>query len=173
MLSSLIRWSGVAALLSGALLIASGLLPLMISSTFLWSISYILALFFVLVGLVGLHTLQKGHYGFIGRIGFYTLFVAYTVQILSIVVFFWTESAVLFRWLLWVGTLGLLVGFVLYGLATRRAGVLPGWCGDALIIGFPLAIVLAQYGAILFGLVWLALGYILLSRRDVTGHPRT
>ncbi len=111
----------------------------------------------------------KGHYGFIGWAGFYTLFVAHTVEISSVVLFFLLESAVLFRWLIWVGALGLLVGFVLYGLATRQARVLPGWCGDALIIGYPLTIVLAQYGGILFGLVWLALGYLLSSRRGTAG----
>ena len=167
--SALIRWSGLAALLSGALLIASSLVLLMAPSTTLWSILYVIALFFILVGLVGLHALQKGHYGFIGWAGFYTLFVAHTVEISSVVLFFLLESAVLFRWLIWVGALGLLVGFVLYGLATRQARVLPGWCGGALIIGYPLTIVLAQYGGILFGLVWLALGYLLSSRRGTAG----
>jgi hypothetical protein len=55
------------------------------------------------------------------------------------------------------------------GIATLRARVLPPWCGVLLIIavlGIPVYFALGNYGgAIVYGLVWVALGYALWSRR--------
>jgi hypothetical protein len=89
------------------------------------------------------------------------------------------------RWedhtLLWlvspVGTLGLVVGFILYGVATLQARILPPWCGIAFMAALPAAIALvwirplfglgagASTTSILFGLAWLGLGYNLWTRR--------
>ena len=56
------------------------------------------------------------------------------------------------------------------GAATLRAGVLARWCGALLIVavlGIPIYFALGNYGgAILYGLLWLALGYVLWSRRE-------
>ena len=70
--------------------------------------------------------------------------------------------------LIGVGGLGILVGLVLYGAATLQARVLPRWCGIALIVSLPVTILLGDYGGILFGLVWLALGYMLWSHRGAS-----
>ena len=70
-----------------------------------------------------------------------------------------------------VVTLAVVVGFVLYGAATLQARVLPRWCGIGFIVG-PLMFVLGDLGGILFGLLWLALGYVLWSQRDTSvGQP--
>ncbi len=64
------------------------------------------------------------------------------------------------------GVLGWLVGFPLLGIATVRARVLPRWVGVLLIAYFPLfGFLLSSYGwgGIALGLLWLALGYALLS----------
>ena len=69
------------------------------------------------------------------------------------------------EWMSLPGTLGMLVGFMLYGLATLRAGLLPRWCGFALIG----VVAVSVFGAILsagaafvaVGLIWVALGYAL------------
>jgi hypothetical protein len=58
----------------------------------------------------------------------------------------------------------MLVGFVLYGIATLRARVLPRWYGLALIVALPVSLPLAGYGTALFGLILLALGYALWLR---------
>jgi hypothetical protein len=84
------------------------------------------------------------------------------------------------------------VGVALYGVATLQAKVLPSWCGVAFIAAPPaalassiLCIVLwvwvlqdrdfflqlsgnSKY--IVFGLVWLALGYSLWARRGVAAE---
>ena len=60
------------------------------------------------------------------------------------------------------------VGFVLYGAATQQARVLPRWSGVALIIALPVSLALGEYGGnALFGLMWLALGYVLWSQRGM------
>ncbi|HEX2181288.1 MAG TPA: hypothetical protein VHH10_03315 [Rubrobacteraceae bacterium] len=72
------------------------------------------------------------------------------------------------EWISFPGTLGMLVGFVLYGVATVQARVLPRWYGLALIVALPVTLPLATYGTMLFGLILLALGYVLWSRRVTT-----
>lgn len=56
------------------------------------------------------------------------------------------------------------VGLILYGAATLQARVLPRWCGLGLIIVPPVAVVFGDYGGIVFGLLWVALGYVLGSQ---------
>jgi hypothetical protein len=68
--------------------------------------------------------------------------------------------------LLLLGLLGMLLGFVLLGIATLRARVLPQWAGVALILVLPVAALLGDYGGgLVLGIVWLALGYVLLAAR--------
>jgi hypothetical protein len=66
------------------------------------------------------------------------------------------------------GSLIILVGLVLYGAATLQAGVLARWCGVGLIVVPPLAFYMNSkifYGSLaLFGVLWVALGYVLWSR---------
>src|SRR5215208_590390 len=81
-------------------------------------------------------------------------------------------------WLPGLGLLGLLLGFVLTGVATFRAGLLPKWCGLLLIVCLPSAGVLAgalgETGAgTALGLSWLALGYALWPRRDLSAFLRS
>lgn len=70
-----------------------------------------------------------------------------------------------------LGLLILLLGFVLYGVATLQARVLPRWCGVAFIVALPVALavgaLLGPFASmfIVFGIAWLALGYALWRRR--------
>ena len=90
--------------------------------------------------------------------------MASLAQVLGIVVFLSGSEAL--NWLVFpVGFLAVPVGLILYGAATLQARVLPRWCGLGLIIIPPTSIVLGDYGGILFGLLWVALGYMLWSRR--------
>ena len=67
--------------------------------------------------------------------------------------------------------MGVLVGFVLYRVATLQATVLPRWCGIAFIVAVPVSVALGgAFGSpgidyVWLGLVWLALGYVLWSQR--------
>jgi hypothetical protein len=67
-----------------------------------------------------------------------------------------------------VGSLIILVGLVLYGAATLQARVLARWCGLGLIVVPPIAFYMHSrifYGSLaLFGVLWVALGYVLWLR---------
>ena len=167
--SAWIRWGALAAALAGVLSIVNNYLLLTYPElSSLVTVLSAVTSFFVLLGLTGFHALQKEKYGRLGWAAFYTLVAAYVAQILGIAVLLVDQTV---WWLLWIGAVGALVGYVLYGTVTTRVGVLPRWCGEAFIVAYSVGIVLPGYGGILFGLIWLALGYALWSRRNtVTGQ---
>ena len=176
--SGLIRWGGLAAMLAGVVWVVSGIFAILYQGVhapgtfpyYLVEGTFAVAVLFTVVGMVGLHALQKGSYGRIGRAGFYTVVLASSGQVLGTVVLLAGSAAL--AWLVFpVGVLAVLVGFVLYGAATLQARVLPRWCGVGLIVGLPVAIALGLYGGnILFGLLWLALGYVLWSWRGTAAE---
>ena len=169
--SDLYRWCGVAAMLGGVVSIVGWLLSLLNSlSPLLFSLSTLVEAL-VLTGLVGFHALQKGSYGRIGRAGFYIAAVAIVVYILGLVLV--SFGSVGLGVLLTIGAfLGELVGFVLYGVATLQAKVLPRWCGIGFIIIVPLSYITGNFGSLLVGLIWVALGYALWSQRE-KAEPQT
>ena len=176
---------------------------------------FIIALIGTLGGIVGLHTRQAANYRGLGLAGFLTAFV-------GIIIVFVAAAGDLATGLRassevpgfidfqyngpqtdGVGVLGsicTLIGFMLLGVATLRARVLPRWYGWLVIIG-PLVSNMAVviWGAIIpnttfeqvprgtyilledtfwlslflpFGAVWLALAYVLWTQRGViTGQP--
>lgn len=130
---------------------------------------YIVAALLMVVGLLGLHALQKDNYGRIGRGGFWTVVAASLAQVLGLIVFLMGSEALI--WLVFpVGFLAVPVGLILYGAATLQAKVLPRWCGLGLIIVPPVTVVLGDYGGIPFGLLWLALGYVLWTWRGTAAE---
>ncbi len=171
--TNLIRWGGVAAMLGGVVFLMDTALTLTVvnPSEDRWpDVLFVIGILLVVVGLVGFHELHRGSYGRIGRAGFYTVVIASLIQVVGLVGFLLGSMAL--EWLILVGGLGSLVGFALYGAAILRAGVLPLWCGVAIIIALPSSIPLGEYANLLFGIVWLALGYILWSQRDSSaGQP--
>jgi hypothetical protein len=171
--SNLVRWGGLAAMLGGVMWVVLGLSAVV---GYLQAIPgredvvlFIVALLLTATGLVGLHSLQKGSYGLLGRTGFYIALAAVAARILGAVVFLAGSSAL--EWISFPGTLGMLVGFVLYGFATLQARVLPRWYGLALIVSMPVSLPLAVYGTVLFGLFLVVLGYVLWLRTDATTEP--
>ncbi len=176
--SDLIRWGGIAAMAGGVVWVISGILAIVYQgehapgtfADYLVEGTFAVGLVLTVVGMVGLHALQKESYGRIGRAGFYTVVVASLGQVLGTVVLLAGSAAL--AWLVFpVGVLAVLVGFVLYGAATLQARVLPRWCGVGLIVGWPVAIALGLYGGnIVFGLFWLALGYVLWAWRGTVAE---
>ena len=182
----LVRWGGLAAMLVGVAFIVLVLIPkardgspfYIFGSVLLFVAVWLL----LLVALAGFHALQKEHYGRIGRAGFYTVIVGASAMIV-IQLLTWVGVTLGITALVFpdpVGLLIVMVGLVLYGVATLQARVLPRWCGVGLIVGVPvligLSVVSEEYGemlgGILFGLLWLALGYILWSESGAAAeHP--
>ena len=186
--ANLVRWGALAALASGALWIAGGLLHLAYPQDPPGALGYYLnylgtaifsaAYLGMLGGLVGLHVRQMDSYGRLGRVGFLLAFAGTALAFVG-----QATSGILPR----NGTLGWLfsdpgygfqtgilltsVGLVLMGIATLRAGVLPRWCGFGLI-ALVVFLALGAYGGfVVVGLIWLALGYALGSAKsEVAGN---
>lgn len=130
----------------------------------------VLALLLTAAGLGGLYALQGGSHGLLGRAGFYLALAALVARALGAVAFLAGSSAL--EWVSLPGTIGMLVGFVVYGLATLRTGVLPRWYGVALALSVPVSLPLAVYGTALFGLIMAALGLALWSQKDTIPERR-
>lgn len=120
---------------------------------------YLVAHLLLAMGLTGLYALQKGKYGLLGRVGFYVALAAVAARALGAVAFL--AGSLALEWVSFPSTVGMVVGFVLFGVATVRAEVLPRWYGLALIAALPVTLPLATYGTTLFGLILLVLGYAL------------
>lgn len=178
--ANIIRWGALAAMASGALWIAGGLLHLTYPQDPPGALGYYLnylgtaifsaAYLGVLGGLAGLHARQMNSYGRLGRAGFFLAFVgaalAFVGQATSVIfpqndTLGWLFSDPGFGFM--AGILLTSLGLVLMGIATLRAGVLPRWCGFGLIALVVFSALGAFGGFVVVGLIWLALGYALLS----------
>ena len=187
--SDLIRWGAVGALLAGIAWLALGLIPLVIlgqvalyfggvatAEDYLLEILFSIATLGMLAGIVGLHAREAPNYGRLGTAGFFAAFVGVFFLLASTVATILAGREVL-DWLFILGFVGSLVGFVLFGAATLRARVLPRWYGILLsvaVFGIPVYFALGNYGgAILYGLVWLGLGYGLWLERGASAEQTT
>ena len=168
--SGLIRWGAVGFMLGGVAWLVLGL-----SARFGYLqaipgredvVLYIVALLFTAAGLSGLHALQKESYGLFGEAFFYFTLVAIAGRILGAVVFL--AGSTVLESTSWPATLSMLVGLVLYGVTTLRAGALPRWYGLVLILAMPVSLPLSVYGTALFGLFVVVLGYGLWLQRGAT-----
>ncbi len=155
--SGWIRWGAIGLMLGGLMWVVLGLGAMV---GYLQAIPgredvvlFIIALLLTAAGLVGLHTLQKDSYGRLGRAGFYIALAAVAARVSGALVFL--AGSLALEWISLPGTLGMLVGFVLYGVATLQAGLLPRGYGLALIAALPVSLPLAAYGTTLFGLILL------------------
>jgi hypothetical protein len=170
--SDLIRWGGLAAMLSGVAWWLQALLEL--AGVYEGESAWLTVLFIVAAPLAGGHggvlcpterELRAHRKGGVlrGPRGGVLILIWNLVFLLS-------GSSI--EWLRSMTLLGLLVGFALYDAATLRARVLPRWCGVVFIMAFPITALLEEYGNIWFGLGWLALGYMVWSQRDTSvGQP--
>lgn len=169
--SGLVRWGAIDLMLGGAVWVILGLSGAL---GYLQAIPgredvvlLIVALLLTAAGLVGLHALQGRSYGLLGRAGLYIAVASLLARALGAGVYLAGSSAL--QWISYPwGTIGMLVGFVVYGVATLRARVLPLWYGFALIVSVPISLPLGAYGTTLFGLIMLALGYALWSRKGAS-----
>ncbi|MBV9454025.1 MAG: hypothetical protein JOZ19_07910 [Rubrobacter sp.] len=182
MSTNVTQWGALGAILAGVVWLASGLVDMTFlrgqdyeapGFIFLVEAMYIVALAGTLGGLVGLHTRQATRYGWLGKAGFLAAFIGSALLLIGLVLTFLIRDSTLERVfadpVLGLGLLCTFIGFVLLGVATLMLGVLPQWCGLLLIVCLPLAVILGDYGGgIALGLAWLALGYVLLSQRDVS-----
>jgi hypothetical protein len=167
--SDLIRWGGIAAMVAGGAYVLEAIVFAVSPGGALQGLISLVAVLLTAAALVGFHALQKENYGHIGRGGFYTSIAGALVQGLAVVVSLLSGGGYLegplAGTLFPIGFLVLMVGLILYGAATLQARVLPRWCGIGFIIFGPSAFVPWEYSVVIPGLLLLALGYVLWSRR--------
>ncbi len=176
--SNRVRWGALGAGLAGVAWIVAGVIPSVTMGQTLIPVLaiYAIALIGVVVGLFGLYARQARGLGWLGTMGFFAAFLGSTLALVAVVLVLLSSGDLLARELgaqaLGLGLTGILLGFVvssigvvLLGMGTLLARVLPLWCGVALI-ALPFSAALNDYGGwIVFGLLWLALGYVLWSER--------
>ena len=174
MSSTLIRWGGLAAMLSGALLAVKGVVILVSDAD--PSLVPPATLLFAL-GMVGLHARLAGRGGLLGTIGLILAWVAIgasTVNLIAQVLGLTPAERplpTLFQVTYMVAFLAILIGLLVLGIATLQAEVLSSpWRAVPLAVGvlwFPLQVVgfVAPDGVeiILTALAWALLGYVLWS----------
>lgn len=179
----LIRLGGLAAVVAGGAWAVSGVVhfamvypeagtgPTGSVSDYLIEGAHAVAEAGMLGALLGLRTRQVSAYGWLGAVGFALAFLG-TALMCAITVIGLVSGDALGEAILGTifisGFFGWLVGFPVLGIATLRARMMPRWCGVLLLAYVPLfMLLLAAYGwgGIALGLLWLALGYELLSRR--------
>ena len=194
MLSNLVRWSGLAAMAGGALYALflffhppnepSGMDDVLwVPVHVVWLVSIVL----VLLGLVGLYVRYADQTGSLGLAAFVVAFLgntllvagsfidAFVIPVLALkfpVVF--EDPPVPLSIALSLTYLLFVLGYVLLGTAIVRSGVLPRWAGLMLAVGAPLFAVgvatvqpLTVVGAVLFGVGWAWLGYMMVSGQSV------
>ncbi len=164
----------MAAIVAGVAYVLEAIVFAVIPEGALQGVVSLVAVLLTAVGLVGFHALQKERYGRIGRGGFYAAIAGALVQAVAVVVPLLSGGGYLggplAGTLFPIGFLVLMVGLILYGAATLQARVLPRWCGIGFII-FPLtAFVPWEHSVVVSGLVFLALGYALWSRRGTAAE---
>jgi hypothetical protein len=174
--STLIRLGGLAAIMGGVLFVAAPLFGRYFPQTMQgipMEAFLVVALLLVPIGMVGFHALQRHNYRRMGHTGFWMVVAGPLAVALGAASYLWWGS-VFGSSLLWlampVGPLVLVVGFVLYGIATLQAGVLSRWCGVVFIAAVPVALassIAESFASVfmVFGLAWIALGYALCAQR--------
>ena len=197
--AKLIRWSGLISILAGVLYAFGALLhpagedlaayanPNWVPAHYVYWVSAMLMLF----SLVGLYARQVEKTGWLGLVGFVLAFIG-TVLVDSIFVMASTvihlvavQAPALFdqaaappTFGVLVVVLGYILGYILFGIATMRAGVLPRWSGLLLIIGSAMVMIseavplnvslsdlIVTIGDVSFGTGFVWMGFALWSEK--------
>lgn len=162
--SERVRWGAVAGMLGGLVFMAEALVFAAQPGGPLQGIVSLVALALTAAGLAGFHALQR-RYG--GHTGFYVASLGSLIQAVSVLASLLSGGGYLEgpieEALFGIGFLVMVVGYVIYGAATLRANLLPRWCGFAFgIAGLQALLPTGEYvGVVVFGALWLALGYAL------------
>jgi hypothetical protein len=176
--SILVRLGALAAMVGGMLFVAFPLLGYVrVAVPFFGGM--VGGLLLIGVGMIGFHALQRQRYGRVGVAGFWLVIIASLVVAYGVVDFFIWGDFLQQAPPAWLGggLLGLVVGLVLYGIATLQAKVLPRWCGVTFMVALPIALALSvrlpfAAAPFVFGLAWLALGYALWVRRGASAEQQ-
>jgi hypothetical protein len=183
-MSSTVRWGGIAGVVAAALLVLSAILNQLspIKTTYDAAASYLylaavfLAYVAVLVALLGIHAVHRGRprYGRLGAVGTVLTFAGYAI-IAIVTAISMVQGQRSLQIVRIGGALLLLVGSVLLGVILLRAKLLPWWCGVLLIVAFPLGdranAIFSSAEYLLLALLWGSVGIALLAQREKVPEP--
>lgn len=131
---------------------------------------FIIALVSTVFALMGLHTFAQDRYGKAGTVGFWLTVIGTGLTTISAVVTLFAGQNSLGAAFLG-GVLLAFIGYIILGITTLRSKILPLWGGLALTCGFPVSVLLSNFGGgILLGLAWLTVGYFLLNEKSYVEH---
>ena len=186
--SNLIRWAGLAAVLSGVSSVIGDLLSLVVdlesaesaatTPYMLVFLLYLLGTVLLLLGLVGLYSSQSEPAGFLGLLGFLVAFLG-TALVSGALWFelFITPSLAVEAPELAEAELGLagfaitfllvVVGWVLFGVATLRARVYPRLAAALLIVGAVTSLVPIPLSGVVLSVAVAWLGLMLFTGRGM------
>ena len=174
---NLIRWSGLAAMVGGALWVilfvlfalrssGPGLTPPFRSFEGL-GLPILLSLLLIVSGFVGVHIWRREVYGRYGTVGFVLAMVGAVVSVVSVG-----------SWpLILIGSYTLMIGSLVVGLAALVTNALPRWGSIALMVGSVVFFLFntetaAAWFALPYGVAWTAVGYLLwTSERTADARP--
>ena len=138
---------------------------------------YAIAWLGTLGGLVGLYALQASSYLLLGTSSFFAAFIGALLALAGTVLNllsrvdllqqgFYEQTLGLGLFITLLGVVVFGVGFTLLGVASLLGRRIPLWVGVAMIVAPLLAWLWGGYGAIVLGVVWLAVGYALWLARE-------
>jgi hypothetical protein len=183
-MSSTVRWGGIAGVVAAALLVLSAILnqlsPVKTTYDSATSYLYLAAVFAayvaVLVALLGIHAVHRGRprYGRLGAVGTVLTFAGYAI-IATVTAINMVQGQRSLQIVRIGGALALLIGSVLLGVVILRAKLLPWWCGVLLIVAFPLGdranAIFSSAEYLLLALLWGSVGIALLVQREKVPEP--
>jgi hypothetical protein len=185
--SNLVRLSGLAAMLGGVLWAMCGVVEQSVGWGEPGSAAYEryelinrllpFALLPVVVGFIGLHAAQRRRYGRLGTAGFATGLVGFMLITAGSVGEFWLFSDQSYEgvgrnasWALFLlGHLVLVIGILLFGIATVRAKVFPQEAAMLFAV-MGVGVVVPFLGAVLFAIPFIWLGYLLWTGKFERGQ---
>lgn len=192
--SNLIRWGGLAAIVSGVSSVTGDLLGLAVdlesaesaltTPYILVFLLYLLGTVLLLLGLVGLYASQSEAAGVLGLVGFLVAFVG-TALFSGAIWFelFITPSLATEAPELAEAELGfagfilsfllVVIGWLLFGVATLRARVYPRWAAILLIVGAVISFIPIPLSGIALSVAVAWLGFILFTGRGASVEQPT
>jgi hypothetical protein len=178
-MSSTVRWGGIAGVVAAALLVLSAILnqlsPIKTTYDSATSYLYLAAVFVayvaVLVALLGIHAVHRGRprYGRLGAVGTVMTFAGYAI-IAIVTAINMVQGQRSLQTVRIGGALVLLIGSALLGVIILRAKLMLWWCGVLLIVAFPLGdranAIFSSAEYLLLALLWGSVGIALLVQRE-------
>jgi hypothetical protein len=183
-MSSRIKWGGIAGIVAAALFIVSAILEQLSPlqriydsvASYLYLGVVVAAYIAVIIAVLGIHALHSGRprYGRLGTTGTVLTIAGYLIMIVVRMISMVAGRESLGNVRIGAG-LAVLIGSVLLGVIILRSRILPWWCGVLLIVAFPLGDVAnAIFSAaenLLLALLWGSVGVALLARREGVAEP--